>query len=405
MAINRNEIRMSGRYQRRIETNEDNTGARGAQAIDTRACKLKFYKFGEVKKYYDVNVLPFQVGRNHPAVVAGELKPGDWDYALDFFIHRNVGPDKGTYVCLKKTYGKACPMCEEAQKIADDQGTDAATGMWASKRSLICIQPLDERGHGADVPMLLECAYNNFTHDLTDAATACMRGEGVVDFASPGPNGREVSFQVGEDTMGGGRKYKIAKNFAFNKRREEIPESVLDAVPCLDSLLVVPTAEQVSAAMFGAPATDDRPSRGYDRDDDRRDYERDQERDRETRDYDRNQSRRDDEPPARGYDRGGRDERDERPQERTLRGSDGRDFEDPFPDQPTGLERGGSDERRNDPEPPREERPRPKREPEPPKDEGTCPHGYAFGTDCDKKSLCYDCPDAIYGRCKRASGR
>lgn len=405
MAINRNEIRMGGRYQRRIETNDDNTGARGAMALDTRSCKLKFYKFGEVKKYYDVNVLPFRVGRNHPAVVAGEIREGDWDFSVDYFVHRNVGPDKGTYICLKKTYGKACPMCEEAQRLVDDQGQDAATGMWASKRSLLCVQPLDERGHGADEPMLLDCAYNNFTHDLTDASTACMRGEGTVDFANPGASGREVTFQVGEDTMGGGRKYKLGKNFAFNKRREEIPESVLEAVPCLDSLLVVPTKETVAAAMFGGAVPENEDRRGGsrdDRNDDRRDYERDQRNDREaSRGYDRDQPRRDDEPPSRGYDRGGRDERDERPQERTLRGSDGRDFDDPFPDQPTNLDRGGREERPQEREP---ERPREQeRRPEPA--EESCPHGYKFGADCDKKSLCYDCPDALYGRCKRASGR
>lgn len=380
MAINRNEIRMGGRYQRRTETNEDNTGARGTQALDTRSVNLKFYKFGEVKKYYDVNILPFRVGRNNPAVVAGELREGDWDYSVDYFVHKNVGPDKGTYICPKKTYGKACPMCEEAQRLSDEQGTDAARGMWASKRSLLCVQPLDERGRGDDVPMLLDCAYNNFTHDLTDASTACMRGDGVVDFANPGAAGREVSFQIGEESMGGGRKYKIAKNFAFNKRREEIPDSVLDAVPCLDSLLVVSTKEDIETAMFGGPSDDTR-------DDDDRRGGRDQERG--GRDYDRGQSRRDDEPPSRGYDREERSPRDEQPQERTLRGSDGRDFQDPFPDQPTNLDRGGRDQER----------------PQETRSEEKCPHGYCFGTDCDRKSMCPDCPDSIYGRCKRASGR
>ena len=411
MAINRNEIRMGGRYQRRTETNEDNTGARGTQALDTRSVNLKFYKFGEVKKYYDVNILPFRVGRNNPAVVAGELHEGDWDYSVDYFVHKNVGPDKGTYICPKKTYGKACPMCEEAQRLSDEQGTDAARGMWASKRSLLCVQPLDERGRGDDVPMLLDCAYNNFTHDLTDASTACMRGDGVVDFANPGAAGREVSFQIGEESMGGGRKYKIAKNFAFNKRREEIPDSVLDAVPCLDSLLVVSTKEDIEKAMFGGPSDDNRDDdrrggrdqerggRDYDRDSDRRDREFDREFDRNAermeqeretaRDQERGQSRRDDEPPSRGYDREERSTRDEQPQERTLRGSDGRDFQDPFPDQPTNLERGGREQER----------------PEETRSEEKCPHGYCFGADCDRKSMCPDCPDAIYGRCKRASGR
>lgn len=379
MPINRNEIRMGGRYQRRTETNEDNTGARGTLALDTRSISLKFYKFGEVKKYYDVNILPFRVGRNNPAVVAGELREGDWDYSVDYFVHKNVGPDKGTYICPKKTYGKACPMCEEAQRLSDENGSDAAKGMWASKRSLLCVQPLDERGRGDDVPMLLDCAYNNFTHDLTDASTACMRGDGVVDFANPGAAGREVSFQIGEESMGGGRKYKIAKNFAFNKRREEIPDSVLDAVPCLDSLLVVSTKEDIETAMFGGPSNDNR-------DNDNR-GSRDQERG--GRDYDRGQSRRDDEPPSRSSDREERSPRDEQPQERTLRGSDGRDFQDPFPDQPTNLDRGGRDQER----------------PQETRSEEKCPHGYCFGTDCDRKSMCPDCPDSIYRRCQRASGR
>lgn len=403
MAIDRNNIRLGSRYQRAIEKNGDKFGATGPKVLDLNGCKLKFYKFGEVKSYYDLNVLPFVVGgRKHPAVKSGELKPGDWDFMVDYWVHRDVGPEKGQYICIKKTYGLPCPMCDEAERLKAEQGSDAAKGMWASHRALMAVQPLDSHGHGDAEPMLLDMAYNNFALDLIDESESCMRGDGVVDFANLGPEGREVSFRVAEDTMGNGRKYKLAKNFAFNKRREEIPDSVVEKVPSLDELLNVPTAGDITRAMFGGPSEEPDDSRRRDRDDDRRDYERDQRNDRED-------------------DRRARDDQDERPS-RTLRGRDGQDFEDPFPDQPTNLDR--SDRRRDEQEErprrqepderPREpardeqaERPRRQdvaedrpRRPEPEQDK--CPNGYRWGADCDKKGLCYDCPDAVYHKCKAA---
>ena len=417
-AFNRSSINLGRRYQRQAETNEDKGGARGPHFMDYRTCKLKFFKMGKVGEYQDINILPFRIATNkHPLVKSGELKVGDWDFLLDVWVHRNIGPDKGSYLCPKKTYGKSCPICDEASRLADNEGTQAATGMWASRRSVFLVQEIDSQGRGGDVPLIFETSHNNFTKDLVDEASACMRGQGIVDYANPGPDGRVVSFRVGEDSMGGGRTFKIAKSFSFNKRREEIPDSVLEACPSLDEFLVVPTPEQLNAALFGGPSEEpEESSSRSSRDDDREDYRRDQERDREARD------REDDRRGSRDEDtRYSRGSRDEEPQGRTLRGNDGKDFEDPYPDQPTGLSRGGDDraERAQEPrderrvrddapasrEEPREREER-RREPEQEQEqENPCPNHYQFGVECDKKALCYKCPDAIYNRCRNAGRR
>lgn len=415
MAFNRSDIRFGNRYQRQVETNEDKGGARGPSFMDYRGCKLKFYKLGKVGDYQDINILPWKVGGSkHPLVKSGEMKPGMWDYVLDVWVHRNIGPDKGSYLCPKKTYGKSCPICDEASRLADNEGTQAAAGMWASRRSVYLVQEVDEKGRGGNEPLIFETSHNTFTKDLVDESTACMRGQGVVDYANPGPDGRVVSFRVGEDTMGGGRTYKLAKSFSFNKRQEEIPDEVLEACPSLDEMLVVPTPEQLNKALFGGPDEEpqDEPQgrRSYreEAQDDRRDYERDREHDRSSRDEEPRQRDRDD-----GY-RG--EPEPSRSEGRTLRGNDGKDFEDPFPDQPTGLSR-GRDSRQDEPQEPRQERSRrdePQDEPEPsrgrqcepePEQENPCPNKYQFGVECDKKALCYKCPDAIYNRCREASRR
>lgn len=56
-------------------------------------------------------------------------KYGDgWE--LQVYLHRSVGPDNGTYLCLDKMLGKPCPCCDARRDAADEDEADKLKPGW-----------------------------------------------------------------------------------------------------------------------------------------------------------------------------------------------------------------------------------------------------------------------------------
>lgn len=61
------------------------------------------------------------------------VMPPTWDdkktwgngWEIVVWLHRNVGPDNGTYLCLDKMKGEECPICEARRSAVDDEEADA----------------------------------------------------------------------------------------------------------------------------------------------------------------------------------------------------------------------------------------------------------------------------------------
>ena len=73
-------------------------------------------------------------------------KPEHFGY--DIYVHYQVGPDRGTYLCLHKMKGEPCPICEErveAQRHGDEK---YAKELEAKKRVLVYLVDRDHEKDG-----------------------------------------------------------------------------------------------------------------------------------------------------------------------------------------------------------------------------------------------------------------
>lgn len=268
----RSRMSLGRRTQQQTDTRESNGGISRQGFMNYATCKLKFFKMGDPGTYHDINILPWKIAtKNHPEVVRTKDEPeflrngqpnpakvmvGDLDYVLDLMVHTRIGPGNGDYICPKKNFGKPCPICERADELNKDNRTkEEAKKLFAKRKCVYVIQELDDQFYdkGED-PKIFEVSHPVFSKDLQDRATACMRGKGVVNFADTSiEEGRVVSFNVNEESMGNGKKFKKAANFEFNERKEEIDPAVLAKCPSLDSLMVLKTYDQLKAALYGDP--------------------------------------------------------------------------------------------------------------------------------------------------------
>jgi hypothetical protein len=346
-------MNLGNRYQQQFDSRDDG-GARKADVIAWgKAPQLKFFK-PDLEGRNKFNILPYQIkSKNHPEVVAGRAKVGDWDYVMDMWIHRSIGPNKVDFLCTKKTYGKRCACCEEVERLYNDKRTDEAKSLKATRRVVYNVQPI-EKGGPSDTVQVFNVSHYLFAKELMEEANSCANGKGVIPFADP-DQGKIVSFRAAEEKTGTNTRTEF-KSFQFLDRDEEISDEILDQCISFDEFLVVPTPAEVEAAMYG---TDVDPVETGEHS-----------ADTEERETSRQSSR--------------RSVPENDPEEDTGRSSRRPPREDPPEEVPEQTSSRGSGRK---------------------KDEDVivdCPKGYTFGVDRDNKSGCSRCPDNVYEACQRA---
>lgn len=405
--FDRSRVNLGRRTQEQTDNRESN-GATRKSFMNYSKCGLKFFKFTDVGKYQDINILPWRISsKNHPGVVDGKYEIGDYDYVLDLWVHSRIGPGEEDCVCLKRTYGKPCPICDEGDRLwANPETKESARQFFAKRKCIYLVDELNDKFESvSNEPKIFEVTHGLFSKDLQSKATSCLRGKGVVDFASVNVDskgreiGKVVSFTVGEGTMGNGRKFKKAENFEFNERVQEVSDEMLEKCPSLDSMLVVKTPEEMKAMLYGEPDSEDNrseeddynndtPAR-FNNDNDDDTPERGERNRREER------SRRE-EPPMDDERNSPRDEHPAR-EERSRR----EEPEDNYQSARTSSRRGtAADEPTmpfDDPTDTGREAPA-----EPKREAGKCPFGHIFGKDCEKGTNCGKCPDNVYAKCSAA---
>ena len=286
------------------------------------------------------------------------------------WVHRSIGPEKGDYLCLGRG---SCPCCAEADKV-DETDHDAALNLFAKERVLMIVQPIGPNG-----PMPLaffETAArgkSSFITHLKAAQDVALKKTWIAD-PDEGPM-LSVLFQKAEF---GGHSFLEVARVDLMPRQFEVTDEVLSSVPNPETWKIRPTTAEMEAALYGGPEPSDETPNTQ-------------------------------EAPA-----------------RQLQGSDGRTFQDPFPDQPTGLRQAqpayqhpaqqaaadqamtGAALHQWNEQHAQASQPAPQpTAPAPVVDSpspaaGACPKGYRFGVDCDALPLCSRCPDAVYEKCKRA---
>jgi hypothetical protein len=198
-------------------------------------------------------VIPYEIkSANHPDVVKGKAEVGDAHYMLDVFMHFNVGPADGQVICPKKTYGKACPVCDVWNDLKSDAKTDkekkAASSIRPQRKALMNIQ-LIEDGEPSDELLVWTAGHHRFMKEgILNEANACRAGGAPVIFADI-DKGKVVEMRTSHSDLG--EKDVTADKVNFIDRTEEIEDSVLEQAISFDECMVVLTAEQIDATLNG----------------------------------------------------------------------------------------------------------------------------------------------------------
>ena len=229
--------KMKERQKERIKNKDNQSGGRGVLNF-SEYDDISFFK-PEKGNTYQIDVLPFIIETDkHPQ----GFEPGDQDYVLDYWAHFGVGPQSKSFLCLNKTYGKRCPICEIVDQLwkEKDPDKDEIQSIKAKRRVLYNVIDLNSEDKGTQ---LFSVSHWLFEKELLDEAE-----NSEIDTFADLEEGKTISFRA----VKGAFKDTVAfKKFDFEDRDEEYDEEIFDSVYPLDALLVVPTFDEVENAHLG----------------------------------------------------------------------------------------------------------------------------------------------------------
>ena len=229
------------RYASSYQTREG-SGNGGSRVLDFKDKEVEFYTPQEGRNL--ISIVPYEIKTDkHPLVRNKTLEIGDMDYVMDIWEHRGVGPAQGNVLCLKNTYGKPCPICEEAARLKKEGKEDEAKSLKARRR--VYYNVLDAKDGKLKV---FATSHYLFEKELIEEAKDDDEG-GYIDFADP-DEGKDVRFRATKESLAG-QEYLTYKSFSFEDREAPLSKRILANAISFDECITIPTYKEVENMLYG----------------------------------------------------------------------------------------------------------------------------------------------------------
>ncbi len=336
------------------------------------------------KTRIDLDILPYIVKDAAHAdrdEEYGIAVPGELWYKRPYFIHKNIGPNSDTIVC-PRTIKQPCPICEHREQLLKDGGEwddDAIKGLKPSLRNLYLVIPKNQKDYEEE-PHVWDISQYLFQDKLNEEVQENEENESFPDLE----DGRTLRIRFGEDTFGK-NKFAVTSRIDFVERTKAYPDAILDELPSLDDIIIVPSRKAIEAIFFGGMAADEL------------DDDEDNPKPATTKEESKSKKKTKPEPEEDPEEEEEEEEEEETPKAKTKSSKT-----KPEPE-PAEEEEPEEEEEEEKPTPKKKTKPETKEAPKSKKGKsGECPHGHAFGKDNDMHDECDDCDS--WDACAEACG-
>ena len=245
------------------ENQERNESFGGGLLFKDEEAKKRIWKCGEGKHIIDI--LPYEAGKFDPSASKGEVQ-----YVYEYYFHAGLGIEgKSQVMCLSKTYGKPCPICEDIARLkknGEDEDVIKALMPKRNPKSVYNIVCYDKGEEKKGVQLFVVSHWFIGKHLLELATVPIREGmdekiDPIIPFMDP-DEGKSVYFRR-EGTGANDTKY-FGHQLLDRPKGFKISKNVLDDCFCLDEIIKIPTYDEVLDIYKSGKSgddDDDRPSR------------------------------------------------------------------------------------------------------------------------------------------------
>ena len=251
--------------------NKDSGGMQGAQYLNIKGDNCSIIKLKKGKNAIDI--IPFVRGTD---LFKGKAK-GSVASMIDIYVHTYFNQSYDKCICMRRTYNEPCPICEERTLLKGMEEPESKDERKKLEKRIKDLNPKqrvianavnlreDEEDENNGQIQILDESYFLFAKPLLEEACADDEG-GPVNYAYP-DGGKEIHIRGGMKKMKIGKPFLEFQKFDFEDRDEEYDEDIVEyeyeddvfehgAFP-LDSLLIIPTYEEVKAMLADGVMTSD----------------------------------------------------------------------------------------------------------------------------------------------------
>jgi hypothetical protein len=250
---------LKDRLKKDYESKDRGAGSRPSAMDWKKIDDVKFFKPKEGKNIIDI--VPYIIKtKNDPLVKTGDAKIGDQSYMLDLFIHSNIGPTQAQIICLKETFGKPCPICEQRQQFYNESKKTEAGALRAKRTCFYNIREYEHttsNGKDSWIPSdeitIWNISHFLFQKELIEEAKASADDGGIVDFVDV-EDGKSVCFRAAETESNindKNVKFLEYKSFSFKDRKKKLDDSWLEKSISFDDLMIMHTYDEIKKILFG----------------------------------------------------------------------------------------------------------------------------------------------------------
>jgi len=238
----------------RTNTNVDNKdkktyGKKGKSIFDFSSFEKPPTFYNVIEGYNFLDVLPFIIkSKYHPQ----EFKPGQIDYVIEVYVHSGIGLLNNHYICLEKTFGRPCFVCQERQRLIKEEKKNwkepEVSALNCSRKVLHNVLDLKNLDKGIQ---LFYASYAYFEKELLDAVNdyKIKKNLTMAPLFADLLEGKSISFKASAEKWGEIPYFKY-KNFTLEDRTQAFDPSILEMTIPLDSILYIPTYDEVKTAFY-----------------------------------------------------------------------------------------------------------------------------------------------------------
>lgn len=334
------------------EKTQEHNKNKDSGSFSARVLDLSDYEevsfFQPKKGKQSIDIIPFEAKTDS----FPKLQKGDIDYVMDFFVHYDVGPGKDRFLCLQKTCGLPCPVCEESDMLKEQEGDEKIIeALRPRRRVLYNVIDINNEDKGIQ---LFETSHYLFEKELLEEAGA---DEELIIFSDI-EDGRTIKFRASEKKFGG-NSFTEFKSFTFEERDEPYEDDIIDEAYSLDKIINVPDYQTVYDSLHGINHTT--------------------EEDEEDEDE---------------------EEVEEKPSRKSKGKSKSKKKKSSLADDSAIPFDNDEEEEDEDEEEAPKKKGKKKSKKKKKSDDNECPSGYTFGEDCDEYDECLDCE--VWEECSAA---
>jgi hypothetical protein len=212
---------------------------------------VKFFKPKDGRN--KIVILPFEIkSKNNPLVKNGDAEIGEWDYCLDVWVHRRIGPSKQDIVCLQRNYGKKCPICERMEEYKKDGETEDYDAIKPSRRVFYNVLNCKSMDAGVQV---FGVSHFLFEKELIEEVRAISEDDEPINFSDP-EDGWAIKFRAAQTSLGKSEFFEF-KSFDFVNLDDELDDELLEEVISFDEIMTVLSYTEIESVLEGADDDDE----------------------------------------------------------------------------------------------------------------------------------------------------